>query len=488
MSGAPFPVAPLREAMRSALPDHAQATASPREPKFTYVPQSHLKALLPETTIVEGMRGAGKSHWWAALGSETHRKYLASAFPQAGIGGDLEVTQGFGLGLSSQQAPSKDILGQLAERYSSPRTIWRAVLGARVELPPPFPQAGSNWDERTAWVQSNPEDFERLLEAAAAEFAQKGKTRVLLFDALDRMADDWQHIRRLAKGLFQVALDILSIPSIRFKLFIRPDMYRDEEIFSFPDSSKLKAKAASLSWRREDLYALLFQCLANADGEGGKAFRDHARKAFGCTWLGNEDSWRLSGMDEALRKSLFHAITGPYMADGKSGFKRGFPYTWLPNHLVDSHDAVSPRSFIAALRSAVEQELPPNWTFALHHKAIGEGVRVASRIRVDEMIQEDYPWVNALMNPIKGQSVPCPKADILETWKKSGTIESLPGAILDRQVKLLPPSYMLGGEGLLKDLKDLGVISFMSDGRVQMPDVYRVGFGLGRKGGVKPLK
>jgi hypothetical protein len=34
----------------------------------------------------------------------------------------------------------------------------------------------------------------------------------------------------------------------------------------------------------------------------------------------------------------------------------------------------------------------------------------------------------------------------------------------------------------------LGVIQRMEDGRIQMPDVYRIAFGFGRRGGVKPLK
>ena len=32
------------------------------------------------------------------------------------------------------------------------------------------------------------------------------------------------------------------------------------------------------------------------------------------------------------------------------------------------------------------------------------------------------------------------------------------------------------------------MIQRLSDGRIQMPDVYRIAFGLGRRGGVKPLK
>jgi hypothetical protein len=32
----------------------------------------------------------------------------------------------------------------------------------------------------------------------------------------------------------------------------------------------------------------------------------------------------------------------------------------------------------------------------------------------------------------------------------------------------------------------LGVLELKKDGRIDMPDLYRVGFGLGRHGGVKP--
>jgi hypothetical protein len=37
-----------------------------------------------------------------------------------------------------------------------------------------------------------------------------------------------------------------------------------------------------------------------------------------------------------------------------------------------------------------------------------------------------------------------------------------------------------------EDLQRLGLLETKKDGRIDMPDLYRVGFGLGRKGGVKP--
>ena len=52
----------------------------------------------------------------------------------------------------------------------------------------------------------------------------------------------------------------------------------------------------------------------------------------------------------------------------------------------------------------------------------------------------------------------------------------------------MPPHFGEGPTGVLRDLKDLGVLDFIWDGRIQMPDIYRIAFGLGRRGGVKPLK
>jgi hypothetical protein len=178
------------------------------------------------------------------------------------------------------------------------------------------------------------------------------------------------------------------------------------------------------------------------------------------------------------------------MAAGPSGHKRGFPYTWLPNHLVDGRDQVSPRSFCAALRHAAGVESPENWEYPLHYKAIQTGVQTASRIRVDEITREDYPWVDLLMEPLKGRiTIPCVAEEIVGLWKKERTIDNLRHLVGGGGKVKLPPQHLdEGPEGILKDLEGLGLIQRLRDGRIQMPDVYRIAFGLGRKGGVKPLK
>ena len=103
-----------------------------------------------------------------------------------------------------------------------------------------------------------------------------------------------------------------------------------------------------------------------------------------------------------------------------SGPKRGFPYTWIPNHLGDTEGRVSPRSFLAALRVAADdtQKRHSEHGNALHYDSIKRGVQEASKTRVIE-IKEDYPWVHGVLEPLRGMSVPCSFEQIEECWQKN---------------------------------------------------------------------
>ena len=490
----PFPKVITRSALLKSLPNIDEAGTSPnKEPAFTYMPPSHARALEPDNTLVEGIRGAGKSFWWTALNSREHRRFIASAFPEARINENITISQGFGAGqLDPKSSPSKDVLSNLVKDFE-PRQIWRTVVAYHVHFPIPFPRNG-NWAEKVQWVSDNPETYDEMLYSADQSRFNNEKSHVILFDALDRLADDWSHIRPLARSLFQVALDLRSCRSIRLKLFVRPDMIEDKEILAFADASKLLARKVSLAWRRLDLYALLFQCMGNAAGEGAE-FRKHCLQNFNLAWKRDKlsSAWILPRdlrMEEDIQKKIFHAIAGPTMASGVSGHKRGFPYTWLPNHLLDGREQVSPRSFCAALRQAATQHVTDEWLYPLHFKAIQSGVQEASRIRVSEITTEDYPWVNDVMMPLRGKlTVPCLVGEIISIWEEVKMIQKLTLNPMQKDVVKLPPQHLDDGlKGILQDLENLGLIQFLSGDRIQMPDVYRIAFGLGRRGGVKPLK
>ena len=483
----------LRIALRESLPAVDQAgAADTRSPSFTLVPPGYARGLAVEGWVGGGIRGAGKGFWWLPPASAEHRRYIAAAFPDIRLGSAIEAVQAFGAQSVSTRAPSPDVLAALLKSHPA-RAIWRTVLAYNAGFGEPFPTT-TKWSDRVRWVAEHPEEFDELLRAKDAELDAKGQSLVVLFDALDRLADDWATIRPLSRALLQLALDVRSTRRIRFKVFLRPDMLQDREIIGFPDASKLLARKADLRWQRADLYALMFQCAANA-AHGGAAFRQLATEATGHTFASDEQGWflpRALRSDEELQERLFEQLAGKAMASGPSGYKRGKPYTWLVNHLLDGLGQVSPRSCCEAVRHAAEHT-PADATTALHFRAIQAGVQAASRIRVNEVTTEDYPWIEFVMQPLRGKvTVPCAASEFERLWDKEKTIERLKDQLADSgaTVKLPPQSLSLGlgANGLLDDLQSLGLIERLRDQRIQMPDVYRIGFGFGRRGGVKPLK
>lgn len=462
----------------AAVLDQAQPTLS-RPIAFTYVPPSHARALDPESTLVEGIRGAGKSFWFSLLASSEHRSFVQSTFPEANLPPKIQVTQGFGMGVPPARAPDADTLAALLNSRFRARSIWRAVVAHNAGIGGEFASL-TNWTDRVRWTQENPESFAHEMEAADRGFAERGELLLIMFDALDRIAYDWRHIHQQAKGLLQVALDMRSMRAIRCKVFVRPDLLQDANVTSFTDYSKLFATKASLLWQRADLYALLYQCLGNAE-----VSRNHF-----VTWVPrskNDSSANARGpwavpsalrKDEGRQEALFERIAGKAMG---SSVKRGKPYTWLVNHLQDGLNQVSPRSFLAALGEAAA-ETPGDFELPIDYRGIQRGVQKASQIRVRE-ISDDFSWVEAVMKPLRGLTVPCRATEIEGAWREKKTVTQLQNA------EQLPPQHLeQGAAGLLTDLEALGMVQRIDGRRIQMPDVYRVAFGLGRKGGVKPLK
>ena len=166
--------------------------------------------------------------------------------------------------------------------------------------------------------------------------------------------------------------------------------------------------------------------------------------------------------------------------DGRT--RRGLPFTWIPTHLGDAAGVATPRSFLAALRTAAD-ETADNAARALDWKSIHGGVRKASEIRVIELA-EDFPWTKPAMEALEGLNVPCDSKDLVARWTSKDvlrTIEDEPEGRINKGARR-------GLPGLLDDLVAVGVLEVRPDGRYNIPDVYRVGFGLKRRGGVRPVR
>ncbi|MBF0176837.1 MAG: hypothetical protein HQL63_08325 [Magnetococcales bacterium] len=468
----------------SALPDvPAQESLTPPALSKVYLPKNHGKALSLDASIVSGMRGAGKSFWTAVLSSPEHQALVQQLAGHAWKPG-VHVRVGYGLDDTEKWFPSEPTLAAILKKKMDPFVIWQTVVLRHAldvcGMDQPFPQG---WHEAIQWCSQETERVGQLLTQCDQELLRQDKPLLVLFDSLDRLASEWPAIRKLLAGALRFCLQCRSRQMIRLKFFLRPDMEEDTEIWEFRDSSKLRSSKVELSWGKADLYGLVFHMIGNSSdfGERFRAINPHS-------WQNKEGIYFVPDeliRDEHLQKEIVGRIAGPHMG---SNSRRGYTYTWIPSHLADAIGRVSPRSILLAFKRAAEtMEKYPDYKFALHHEAIQQGVVHASRTRVDE-IKEDYPWIKPILEACRNMTVPIDSAEFTKNWKGA----TLRLVEVEGKKKLPPrrfgfdPIRKGNKEALLDDLIELAVIYRTEGDRINMPDIFRVQFGIKRKGGVKP--
>lgn len=469
-----------RELLAKAVPAATDADTEEPRPQTFFTPHQHRRALDANVSIVQGGRGVGKTWWFRALQNEQLRKVAMQRYDLPELD-RLDCVPGFGT-LRTREYPGPRVLHELVEQHRfEPEDIWTAVAlhGFGFDKV----RTLADWEARTRWVQVNPADVEEAFLELDERRGESQRVGLLLFDALDRLHSDRSIADRLTNGLLRLALTLrTSTRNMRAKVFIRHDMFESAG-GDFPDASKLTNNMVVLEWDAESLYSLLFHLMCTADADLGRRFAEEA-------------NWRegKEGSAEELTPVL-HLIASEYM--GKN-YRKGRTYSWIPKHLADGHGQASPRSFLSALGQANERS---KQTFAdhepaLHWDAIREGVQHASEIRVRE-VAEDTPWVKRALDPLRGQQVPIEVRTVKDFWSRDDLVNSLKAEAARTGNLVASESRHAGDDALVPtgptdpdpdrlilDLKDYGIFTERADGRLDLPDVYRIAFGVGRKGGV----
>ncbi len=474
----------IRKAIIEALPADTSLHGQTPERRHVYVPPSHAKALRLECGLVIGARGVGKTFWSAALKDDRIRNMLGQSVRDLP---NLEVRIGYSEVTNPFAYPGADTFQQLLKNSCDPYTVWRGVIARWLAEVVSEAVPSDDWPETTEWVRRNPESLERLMETANTRFQSADQHGLIVFDALDRTSHDWQTMDRIVRDLLRIVLGLKPFQRLHGKVFLREDQYHGRTVTNFPDASKIEATRVELTWAPHELHGLLWQYLCNAPNEHGKVLREVYKEVVKSSPLEEiDDVWTLPDgvkRDESEQRSLFVALAGEWMGRDR---RRGIPYTWTVGHLADGRGRTSPRSFLAAIRAAAEDSADRYREHAspLHYESIKRGVQKASDIRVSELA-EDYPWARDFMEPLSGLTVPCPAETIEGRWR--GRFADNPMEIKISFERLPPEHQEEGWKGIRRDLVDLGIFEEMRDGRINMPDLYRVGFGLGRRGGVKPV-
>ncbi|MGH3546094.1 MAG: hypothetical protein ACRDPW_09250 [Mycobacteriales bacterium] len=478
----------FRNVIQSALSATTDAgTAAPQE-RTLFTPDKHRSALEPDVTVVRGARGVGKTLWFKALRDDTLRALTAEEY-QIGQLHTADSLVGYGEELRPDVYPGPASLANLVANGVAPYDIWTAVLLLALKVPQVLEQ--DTWEARVDWVRRQPEKYEQALFLADQRAGDSGRIKLFLFDALDRLHRSRRQASQLIEGILRLALELRTRTSnLRAKVFIRPDMF-NSGVLRFPDASKLTASVADLTWSETNLYGLLFHRLGNAeDAPGALAFRRVTGE-----WQPTESGRYLPPGDlignSLAQKRVFTTIAGEWM--GKN-HRKGHTYTWLPNHLMDGIGQVSPRSFLQAVITANEftKDTAAGHTYALHWEGIRQGVQAASQTRVDEIV-EDLPWVKQVMTPLAGLQVPTDQEAVIDRWKAENLAQTLRDQVssaalgsdeFEENAVRTGPRDPSDGSALVEELIEIGVMSRRSTGKLDLPDVYRIAFDLGRKGGV----
>lgn len=327
-------------------------------------------------------------------------------------------------------------------------------------------------------VRDDPENIECFLDDIDGYLQQKNEWIFLLYDSLDRIcpryADWFPFIRELFSFWFN---HLHRWKRLKCKIFLRSDLFESDKL-AFPDSSKLRANILVLEWNTVSLYRLLLKKMANA---GEPEMLAYLKDIPG---LISKMPDRLLGYlpteKENIIKKFVGKMIGEYM--GKDS-KKGISYSWVPNHLQDTHGVLAPRSFLKCFSVAAERmgERPSDVNALeaariLSPSMIQGAVLTVSEDRVAEL-EEEYWWLSRLKKALRGATMLMDKKEFvsrihMDLWDEDQR-EQLPAAT---------------SEGIFEMLEKLGIVFVARDGRVNVPEIYLHGFGMKRKGGLRRPK
>ena len=193
-------------------------------------------------------------------------------------------------------------------------------------------------------------------------------------------------------------------------------------------------------------------------------------------------NWPLS-YERQVQARVFTRLAGAYM--GRS-HKKGRTHDWPVKHLADGHGEVTPRSFLTLMIEAArhQQSVPDQ---AISAEGIRHGLREASKTKVNQL-ELEFPWIKRALVPLARLQVPCTAQIIISRWDETKTIEAIMRQAVERE--FLPPfepkAENRPSADLISTLVRIGVLVVRTDGRFDMPDLFRVAARLLKKGGVAP--
>lgn len=444
---------------------------------------AHLNALDPDILLIIGGRGAGKSHLFRLINFPGGLQ--AIGYSGRGANGIWLV------GFSTRPGtvfPGETVLQRFAlgKSRTDLMDLWRGLLVGSIlmvkdenvtpyleSLPASLVTTLRDLNAVSAWhpqVVRHLEAVDSFLNRLDDALERENRYLVVTYDDLDVMTVEWDEKRALIQALLQFWLgQWRRWRRIRPKIFLRRDLF-SPDFLNFPDASKLTGHRFDLVWTPNQLYQLVFKLWAN----GGDASRSYLERAglrlrqdrhlgwiYTSPWPGEPDL-----------RLVVQCIMGQFMGRGKN---KGRTFEWVPNHLQDANGEIVPRSMLNLFALAAEDELKNQRAgsgLLLAPTSFAAAIEQVSALRIKEL-EEEYPWLSALREPLAGQQVPMIREQALEL------LASVRWEGVTQRPRSTEP------DKLLEHLLEIGILRLTADKRIHVPDIYLSSFGLKRKGGIR---
>lgn len=447
--------------------------------QFLPLPE-HGRSLDPQVMLIRGERGAGKTALFHVL-RELEKRSIpwCDVFPRAP---KVSAQWIEGFSESSTSHPSANTLVLFARKHDdiALRMMWLGHLAGALASATGIDlesQSYQLWrDRRTepdVWTIAVAQEIGRIeawLEQVDRRLESESKFAYVSYDHLDKVGTTDHAARdRLVAALLALWLSLSTrYRAVRAKMFLREDLF-EKGLKSSTDATKLKARSVSLSWTTENLYRVVIRHMANHSDnlrswllEVAQAPLTHNDRLgwMPPSYMPEEDTEKFTQLGFAS------ALAGSTMGEGVN---KGYVHRWIPNHLQDAHQAVLPRSMLNLFVNSAEQALKrgPRGVYMRIFKPeeLQAGLEATSLYRVRELAEE-YPVVQRL-ELLRGLILMADHGDVaarLSTARDDG--------------------FGTDGEAVLDELMRLGVAKQREDNRIDIPDLYRYGYGIKRKGGV----
>jgi hypothetical protein len=290
------------------------------------------------------------------------------------------------------------------------------------------------------------------------------------YDHLDRLGllEQTRSTRqRLVRTLVALWLSLSTrYRNLRGKILLRTDLFEEAER-SLAGASKLRPRSVSLAWDTGSLYRLVARHFANR-GPATREMRGWLESA-GIELTdhpGGEVFGVMPGPISERTQQLFaKQLAGEVMGKGP---KKSYTHRWIPARLKDAGGRIFPRSFLRLFAYAAKAALldPPGRGPLIASSHLVQALEATSNDRVNEL-REEYPVVGRLAN-LQGQTMPMVKADVLQLLARPTTDDD---------------GFGKDGASAFEELLRIGVLEIRTDARIDVPDIYRYGYGIKRKGG-----